>query len=618
MSEMTNITTEASDSPVSNKTVLRLDDVRKSFGNTQVLRGISFDIHQHEVVALLGPSGSGKSTLMKCVNLLEQVDDGQIWLGNTDITDPRADQDKIRARIGVVFQQFNLFPHMSVLRNVTLAAIKVHHWSKDRAETRAMELLERIGMRDKASAYPDQLSGGQQQRVAIARALMTDPELLLLDEITSALDPMLVGEVLNMVAELKAQGTTDNIQPFIFRFHDGDVALCHNGNLTNCPSLRRKLEDEGAIFHSNSDTEVLMHLIRRSMQRTFMDKLKEALNTVHGGFAYLLMTEDAMIGALDPNGFRPLSLGKMKNGAYVLASETCALDVVGAELVRNIRPGEIVVVNDHGYKIVQYTNNTQLAICSMEYIYFARPDSDIYGVNVHSARKRMGARLAAESPVEADMVIGVPNSSLSAASGYAEAAGLPNEMGLIKNQYVARTFIQPTQELREQGVRMKLSAVRSVVKGKRVIVIDDSIVRGTTSKRIVQLLKEAGAAEVHMRISSPPLKYPCFYGIDISTTKELIAAKMSVEEIREYIGADSLAYLSLDGLVESIGLNADAPYGGLCVAYFNGDYPTALDDYEADFLKSLTPEDRVRLPEFALYKSKYIGNEYNTVQPDAE
>lgn len=208
MSEMTNITTEASDSPVSNKTVLRLDDVRKSFGNTQVLRGISFDIHQHEVVALLGPSGSGKSTLMKCVNLLEQVDDGQIWLGNTDITDPRADQDKIRARIGVVFQQFNLFPHMSVLRNVTLAAIKVHHWSKDRAEIRAMELLERIGMRDKASAYPDQLSGGQQQRVAIARALMTDPELLLLDEITSALDPMLVGEVLNMVAELKAQGTT--------------------------------------------------------------------------------------------------------------------------------------------------------------------------------------------------------------------------------------------------------------------------------------------------------------------------------------------------------------------------------------------------------------------------
>ena len=407
-------------------------------------------------------------------------------------------------------------------------------------------------------------------------------------------------------------GSVDNIQPFLFRFHDGDVALGHNGNLTNCVSLRRRLEDEGAIFHSNSDTEVLMHLIRRSNAPTFMDKLKEALNKVHGGFAYLLMTEHAMIGALDPNGFRPLSLGRMKNGAYVLASETCALDIVGAEFVRDIGPGEIIVVDDDGYHMDRYTTNTQLAICSMEYIYFARPDSNIYGVNVHSARKRMGAILAKESPAPADMVIAVPNSSLSAASGFSETSGLPNEMGLIKNQYVARTFIQPTQELREQGVRMKLSAVRGVVKGKSVAVIDDSIVRGTTSRRIVQLLREAGAREVHMRISSPPLKYPCFYGIDIQTTKELIAAKKSVEEIREYIGADSLAFLSLDGLVEAIGLHADAPYGGLCVAYFNGDYPTALDDYEEPFLKSLTPEDRVRIAKFAHDKSRYEGNEFST------
>ncbi|KFJ07700.1 amidophosphoribosyltransferase [Bifidobacterium thermophilum] len=407
-------------------------------------------------------------------------------------------------------------------------------------------------------------------------------------------------------------GSVDNIQPFLFRFHDGDVALGHNGNLTNCVSLRRQLEDEGAIFHSNSDTEVLMHLIRRSDAPTFMDKLKEALNKVHGGFAYLLMTEHAMIGALDPNGFRPLSLGRMKNGAYVLASETCALDIVGAEFVRDIGPGEIIVVDDEGYHMDRYTTNTQLAICSMEYIYFARPDSNIYGVNVHSARKRMGAILAKEAPAPADMVIAVPNSSLSAASGFSETSGLPNEMGLIKNQYVARTFIQPTQELREQGVRMKLSAVRGVVKGKSVAVIDDSIVRGTTSRRIVQLLREAGAREVHMRISSPPLKYPCFYGIDIQTTKELIAAKKSVEEIREYIGADSLAFLSLDGLVEAIGLHADAPYGGLCVAYFNGDYPTALDDYEESFLKSLTPEDRVRIAKFAHDKSRYEGNEFST------
>ncbi|WP_421776617.1 amidophosphoribosyltransferase [Gardnerella sp. KA00255] len=399
-------------------------------------------------------------------------------------------------------------------------------------------------------------------------------------------------------------GSVDNIQPFLFRFHDGDVALAHNGNLTNCTSLRNSLEDEGAIFHSNSDTEILMHLIRHSSKATFMDRLKEALQTVHGGFAYLLLTQDALIGATDPNGFRPLSLGRMKNGAYVLASETCALDIVRAEFIRDIEPGEIIVINDDGYTIEQYTKHVQHAVCSMEFIYFARPDSNIYGINVHSVRKRMGARLAKESPVEADMVIGVPNSSLSAAAGYAETSGIPNEMGLIKNQYVARTFIQPTQELREQGVRMKLSAVRGVVAGKRVIVIDDSIVRGTTSKRIVQLLREAGAKEVHMRISSPPLKYPCFYGIDIQTTKELIAAKHSVEEIREYIDADSLAFLSLDGLVESIGLKKPAPYGGLCVAYFNGDYPTALDDYGEEFLASLTPEEREHLQEVRKH-SKY-------------
>ena len=387
-------------------------------------------------------------------------------------------------------------------------------------------------------------------------------------------------------------GSVENIQPFLFCFHDGDVALGHNGNLTNCTTLRNKLEDEGAIFHSNSDTEVLMHLIRRSNKTSFMDKLKDALQIVHGGFAYLLLTEKELIGVTDPNGFRPLSLGRMSNGAYVLASETCALDIVRAEFIRDIEPGEIIVINDDGYTIEQYTKHVQHAVCSMEFIYFARPDSNIYGINVHSVRKRMGARLAKESPVEADMVIGVPNSSLSAAAGYAETSGIPNEMGLIKNQYVARTFIQPTQELREQGVRMKLSAVRGVVAGKRVIVIDDSIVRGTTSKRIVQLLREAGAKEVHMRISSPPLKYPCFYGIDIQTTKELIAAKHSVEQIRQYIEADSLAFLSLDGLVESIGLNKPAPYGGLCVAYFNGDYPTALDDYRDEFLASLSKEDK--------------------------
>ena len=382
-------------------------------------------------------------------------------------------------------------------------------------------------------------------------------------------------------------GSVDNIQPFLFKFFDQQIGLAHNGNLTNAKSLRKSLEKAGAIFHSNSDTEILMHLIRRSEEPLFMDRVKEALNQVKGGFAYLLLTENAMIAALDPNGFRPLSIGKMVNGAYVVASETCALEVIGAEFIRDVRPGEVVIIDDAGIQIEQYTQEVQPAICSMEFIYFARPDSNIAGVNVHRARKNMGRRLAQEAPIEADMVIGVPNSSLSAASGYAEASGIPYELGLVKNQYIARTFIQPTQELREQGVRMKLSAVRGVVEGKRVILVDDSIVRGTTSRRIVQLLKEAGAKEVHVRIGSPPLRYPCFYGIDIQTRKELIAAKYTEPEICEKIEADSLAFLSEDGLIEAIGLDFDAPYSGLCMAYFNGDYPTPLYDYEENYLASL-------------------------------
>lgn len=382
-------------------------------------------------------------------------------------------------------------------------------------------------------------------------------------------------------------GSVDNIQPFLFKFFDQQIGLAHNGNLTNAKSLRKSLEKAGAIFHSNSDTEILMHLIRRSEEPLFMDRVKEALNQVKGGFAYLLLTENAMIAALDPNGFRPLSIGKMVNGAYVVASETCALEVIGAEFIRDVRPGEVVIIDDAGIQIEQYTQEVQPAICSMEFIYFARPDSNIAGVNVHRARKNMGRRLAQEAPIEADMVIGVPNSSLSAASGYAEASGIPYELGLVKNQYIARTFIQPTQELREQGVRMKLSAVRGIVEGKRVILVDDSIVRGTTSRRIVQLLKEAGAKEVHVRIGSPPLRYPCFYGIDIQTRKELIAAKYTEAEICEKIEADSLAFLSEDGLIEAIGLDFDAPYSGLCMAYFNGDYPTPLYDYEENYLASL-------------------------------
>ncbi|MGX6962187.1 amidophosphoribosyltransferase [Vagococcus xieshaowenii] len=374
----------------------------------------------------------------------------------------------------------------------------------------------------------------------------------------------------------------NNIQPFLFELSNAQIALAHNGNLTNATTLRKQLEAQGTILHSNSDSEILMHLIQKSEQPDFVSKIKGALNTVKGAFAYLIMTNECLYAALDQNGFRPLAIGRMSNGAYVVASETCALEVSGATFVCDVKPGQLVKIDDQGLTIDQFTEETQYAICSMEFIYFARPDSNIAGINVHSARKKMGKRLAQEvTPIEADMVIGVPNSSLSAASGYAEASGIPYEMGLVKNQYIARTFIQPTQELREQGVRMKLSAVRGVVEGKRVILVDDSIVRGTTSKRIVQLLKEAGAKEVHLRITSPPLKYPCFYGIDIQDSKELIAANHSIEEIREIVEADSLAFLSETGLIESIGLTFDAPYGGLCMAYFNGDYPTNLYDYQS-------------------------------------
>lgn len=386
------------------------------------------------------------------------------------------------------------------------------------------------------------------------------------------------------------EASVDNIQPFLFRFQDTQFGLAHNGNLTNAQSLKSELEKNGAIFSSTSDSEILAHLIRRSHNPSFMGKIKEALNTVKGGFAYLMLFEDKLIAALDPNGFRPLSIGKMANGALVVSSETCAFEVIGAEWIRDVHPGELVIFDENGITYDHYTDDTQLAICSMEYIYFARPDSNIQGVNVHTARKRMGAQLAREFKNQADIVVGVPNSSLSAAMGFAEESGLPNEMGLIKNQYVQRTFIQPTQELREQGVRMKLSAVSGVVKGKRVVMIDDSIVRGTTSRRIVKLLKEAGATEVHVAIASPALAYPCFYGIDIQSREELIAANHTVEETCEIIGADSLTYLSVEGLIDSIGIDTDAPNGGLCVAYFDGKYPTPLYDYEERYLESLNEQ----------------------------
>ncbi|WP_125711671.1 amidophosphoribosyltransferase [Companilactobacillus kedongensis] len=372
----------------------------------------------------------------------------------------------------------------------------------------------------------------------------------------------------------------ENVQPLFFDFTNEQFALAHNGNLTNAVTLKKKLEQVGDIFISSSDSEILMHLIRHSSEILFEDKIKDALKQIQGGFAYIQLTKDSLIVALDSHGLRPLSIGKLPEGGYVVASETCALDAVSAEFVRDVQPGELIIINGNGMKIDKWTNDTKMAICSMEYIYFARPDSNILGVNVHISRKKMGMNLAKEKPVTADIVVGIPNSSLPAANGYAEASGLPYEMGLIKNQYMGREFIQPNQALREKSVRQKLAAVKSVIKGKKVVLVDDSIVRGTTCAYIVQLLKDAGAIEVHLRVASPPFKYPSFYGIDIQDPKELIAAQKTKEEMRQQFGADSLEFLSEEGLISAIGLNFDAPYQGLDLSYFNGDYPTPLYDYE--------------------------------------
>ncbi|MFL6559271.1 MAG: amidophosphoribosyltransferase [Bacillus sp. (in: firmicutes)] len=370
-------------------------------------------------------------------------------------------------------------------------------------------------------------------------------------------------------------GGYENVQPLLFHSQMGSLALAHNGNLVNVNSLKHQLEAQGSIFQTSSDTEVLAHLMKRSGYSDSRDRAKNALSMLKGAYAYLIMTENELMVALDPHGLRPLSLGCLGD-AYIVASETCAFDVIGAEYIRDIRPGELLIINDNGITSEQFAVSTTKAICTMEYIYFSRPDSNIQGINVHTARKNLGKRMAVEAPFEADVVTGVPDSSISAAIGYAEATGIPYEMGLVKNRYVGRTFIQPSQSLREQGVKMKLSPVRGVVEGKRVVMVDDSIVRGTTSRRIVTMLKDAGATEVHVVITSPPIKNPCFYGIDTSTKEELIASDKSIEEMRELIGADTLTFISVEGMIEAIGRKDGDGTSGYCLGCFTGNYPTEI------------------------------------------
>ena len=378
-------------------------------------------------------------------------------------------------------------------------------------------------------------------------------------------------------------GGMENIQPFIFNHHTGNFAIAHNGNIINSAELRLYLERRGSLFQSSSDSELFGHLIKKERSEDHrIYNIMDALNMIEGAFSMIIMTPNRLYACRDKYGFHPLSIAKLGSG-YVVASETCAFDAIGAEFIRDINPGEVISIDHHGIRSNDYSTFKRHRMCVMEYIYFARPDSDIEGCNVHSFRKLSGRLLYREHPVDADIVVGVPDSSLSAAMGYSEASGIPYEMGLLKNKYVGRTFIQPTQELRDKGVKMKLSPVRSIVSGKRIVLIDDSIVRGTTSRQIVRMLREAGATEVHVCIASPKYSYPCYYGVDTGTYDELIGSNHTTEQIREYIGADSLYYLSLEALYESSGRNMAKCE--LFTACFNGYYPTDLYNYTEDRLR---------------------------------
>ncbi len=373
-----------------------------------------------------------------------------------------------------------------------------------------------------------------------------------------------------------------NVQPLFAELDAGGFAVAHNGNLTNGLSVRRDLIRDGAICQSTSDTEVILHLVARSRKPRFVERFIDALRQIEGAYSLVGLTNKKMVGARDPLGIRPLVLGEL-HGRYILASETCALDIIGARFVRDIENGEVVVISEDGIESLKPFPAQTMRPCIFEYIYFARPDSVVHGRSVYAVRKAMGAELARESPADADLVVPVPDSGVPAALGFAHGSGLPFELGIVRNHYVGRTFIQPTQTVRELGVRLKHSANRGVVEGKRIVLLDDSIVRGTTSIKIVQMMRDAGAREVHFRISSPPITHPDYYGIDTPERNKLLAATMGLEEMRAYIGADSLAFLSVDGVYRAMGYERRDPvrpqFSDHC---FTGDYPTRLVDAHAE------------------------------------
>ena len=372
-----------------------------------------------------------------------------------------------------------------------------------------------------------------------------------------------------------------NVQPFFAEYSFGGMAIAHNGNLTNALTLRHELKQKGCLFQSTSDTETIIHLIAVSKEATTEGRLIDALKQIRGAYSLVGLTSDSLIGVRDPHGVRPLVLGKLGD-AYILASETCAFDIIGATLIRDIEPGEVIIIDAKGLRSLKPLEPRQKRFCIFEYVYFARPDSRLEGINIYDVRKKIGAELAKESPVQADIVVPVPDSGVPAALGFAQASGLPFELGIIRNHYVGRTFIEPTDQVRHLGVKLKHNANEDIIRGKSVVLVDDSIVRGTTSHKIVNMVREAGAREVHMRIASPPTTHSCYYGVDTPERDQLMAARHNVEEMARLINVDSLAFISVDGLYRAAGQDgrdSNAPY--FCDACFTGEYPVDLTDRNA-------------------------------------
>ena len=457
----------------------------------------------------------------------------------SEMNDDGMDRDKFKDECGV----FGIFGHPDAAHMTYLGLYALQH-------------------RGQESAGITVSSGG---RLKQARAMGYVSDVFSEDVLEGLVGPSAIGHVRYSTF---GDSRVVNAQPILIECSHGQIALCHNGNLVNATELRDELVSTGSIFQTNSDTEVVLHLYAKSTARTAEDAIVESVSRVRGAFSLAMLTPDSLIAVRDPHGFRPLALGRLGD-AYVVCSETCAMDLIGATYERDIEPGEVLVIDRNGLRSYSPFAPTPSAHCVFEHVYFARPDSYVFGQSVNEVRTNLGRLLAGEAGVDADVVVPIPDSGLCAAVGYAEASGIPLRMGLIRNHYVGRTFIQPQQSIRGFKVKVKLNTVRSIIEGKRVVLVDDSIVRGTTSQKIVGMIKAAGAREVHMRISCPPTVSPCYYGIDTPHRDELIAATQSVPEIREYLGADSLSYLSLEGLQEAVGPS----HSRYCNACYTRDYP---------------------------------------------